>query len=88
MLTSRKTGSVIGSGGGGLTGILFCGTELKIGYARVSTLDKDLTAQRDALTALGVDPKWIYIDYGLARTEIGPDCAKRSPPAAAATRSS
>jgi DNA invertase Pin-like site-specific DNA recombinase len=28
--------------------------ELKIGYARVSTVDQDLTAQREALTALVV----------------------------------
>ena len=31
-----------------------CVPELKIGYARVSTVDQDLTAQREALVTLGV----------------------------------
>jgi DNA invertase Pin-like site-specific DNA recombinase len=43
-------------------------TDLKIGYARVSTAGQDLTAQRDALTALGVDPKRIYTDHGMTGT--------------------
>jgi DNA invertase Pin-like site-specific DNA recombinase len=36
-----------------------------IGYARCSTLAQDLTAQRQALTALGVPPGRIYVDKGL-----------------------
>ena len=38
---------------------------MKVGYARVSTDEQDLTAQRDGLAAFGVDPKRIYVDHGL-----------------------
>jgi DNA invertase Pin-like site-specific DNA recombinase len=38
---------------------------LLVGYARVSTDAQDLTAQRDGLQALGVEPERIYIDHGL-----------------------
>ena len=41
---------------------------LLIGYARCSTDEQDLTAQREALIALGVEPERTYIDQGLTGT--------------------
>jgi hypothetical protein len=41
---------------------------IKVGYARVSTDAQDLTAQRQALAALGVTPERIYVDHGLTGT--------------------
>ena len=43
-------------------------TETKIGYARCSTDKQDLTAQRQALCALGVPDDRIYTDHGLTGT--------------------
>ncbi len=37
-------------------------------YARCSTDQQDLTAQRDGLTRLGVAPERIYVDHGLTGT--------------------
>jgi hypothetical protein len=37
---------------------------LLVGYARCSTDQQDLTAQREALRAMGVEPERIYVDHG------------------------
>ena len=41
---------------------------LLIGYARVSTEEQDLTAQRNALTDLGVPVERVYVDHGRTGT--------------------
>jgi DNA invertase Pin-like site-specific DNA recombinase len=43
-------------------------TGLKIGYARCSSDEQDLTAQREALRALGVSDDRVYVDQGLTGT--------------------
>jgi len=47
-------------------------TELKVGYDRVSTAAQDITAQREGLAALGVDPDRGYVDHGLTRHQPSP----------------
>jgi hypothetical protein len=41
---------------------------MELGYARCSTDQQDLTAQRDGLLALGVEAARIYVDHGLTGT--------------------
>lgn len=42
--------------------------EIKVGYARVSTAEQDLTAQRQSLVHLGVEESRIFVDHGLTGT--------------------
>jgi hypothetical protein len=61
-------------------------TALLIGYARVSTDAQDLTAQREGLLTLGVDPGRLYVDHGRpVPTASAPGCGRRWPPAERAT---
>ncbi len=55
-------------GEGRTTGNTPAVTAIKIGYARVSTDGQDLTAQRPALAALGVQPDRVYGITGITGT--------------------
>ncbi len=44
--------------------------ELLVGYARVSTEQQDVTAQRNGLHAFGVGDDRIYVDHGLTGTNL------------------
>ena len=55
-------------GEGRTTGDTPAVTAIKIGYARVSTDGQDLTAQRQALDTLGVQPDRVYVDHGISGT--------------------
>ncbi|GAA4364332.1 hypothetical protein GCM10023166_08140 [Paeniglutamicibacter cryotolerans] len=55
-------------GDGGLNGTLKIMTRLLLGYARVSINDQDLTAQKNALLAMGVSPEKTFTDQGLTGT--------------------
>jgi DNA invertase Pin-like site-specific DNA recombinase len=41
-------------------------TPVKIDYARVSTDGQDLTAQRQGLADLGVQPDRVHVDHGIS----------------------
>lgn len=43
-------------------------TATLIGYARCSTAEQDLTAQREALETMGVHPRRVYVDQGVTGT--------------------
>ncbi|WP_431836522.1 recombinase family protein [Cellulomonas sp. Y8] len=43
-------------------------TGILVGYARCSTAGQDLTAQREALQAMGVEASRVYVDHGLTGT--------------------
>ncbi|HEY0249560.1 MAG TPA: recombinase family protein [Gryllotalpicola sp.] len=43
-------------------------SEIKVGYARVSTAEQGLVAQRQSLMHLGVEESRIFVDHGLTGT--------------------
>ena len=65
-VSHRWSAKILNEGGLSVTVDTMAGT--LIGYARCSTDEQDLTAQRDVLEALGVPPRQIYLDHGLTGT--------------------
>ncbi len=65
---SRKTRPVKFPQAGAYPGTMERVEKLSVGYARYSTDAQDLTAQREALLALGVSDEHIYVDHGLTGT--------------------
>lgn len=59
-----------------------------IGYARCSTNTQDLTAQRHALQALGVDAELVHVDHGFTGTKRDRPGLNKALHAAAVTLSS
>lgn len=55
-------------GEGPLNATLEAMSAIKVGYARVSTAEQDVQAQREGLSALGVPAERIYVDHGLTGT--------------------
>jgi len=56
-------------------------TDLKIDYVRVSTADQDLTAQREALVASGLDHKLTCTDHCLTGTNRDRPSLREAPAA-------
>lgn len=49
---------------------------IRWGYGRVSTRDQHTEAQHDALTAAGVNPKYIYVEKASTRLAVRPELEK------------
>jgi DNA invertase Pin-like site-specific DNA recombinase len=63
---------------GELTGLKATGDTImaesrRYGYGRASTKDQNLDAQHDALTAAGVDPRFIFVEKASTRLALRPE---------------
>jgi len=68
LLAAAVAVAVAGSPSGPAPAQRYAMDALLVGYARCSTDQQDLTAQRDGLARLGVKPDRIYVDHGLTGT--------------------